>query len=67
MTNLQCSDWSILPDGTVKCLGTVTESAGLLPPITFAEANILLGAILSLYAIVFVIVVNAETIKSFFR
>ena len=62
MTRLECSDWNILPDGTVQCLGTLTESAGILPPITLAEANMLLAAIAGVYASVFIVSAIGRTL-----
>lgn len=52
MTNLQCDQWQIDPDGTVKCLGQVSEVVGLFPPLTLTEANALIVAIVGLFVLV---------------
>lgn len=55
MTNLQCDQWQIDPDGTVKCLGQVAEAVGLLPPLTESEANQLIVAVIGLFVTVFIL------------
>ena len=55
MTNLQCDQWQIDPDGTVKCIGQAAEMVGLLPPITESEANQLILAVIGLFVTVFIL------------
>lgn len=53
MTNLQCDQWQIDPDGVVRCLGAAVESVGLFPALTESEAIMIATAVASLFATVF--------------
>lgn len=58
MNQIACTDgeWQQAPDGAPLCTGTLQiVSAGGpfgLPELTYGEANLILGAVLSLYATV---------------